>query len=122
MIEQGETEKYIKCSKCRCKYINDDYHINTDFGYNRLNERYKTCVTCRDKHKAYVDKRKQTIAEEIMNDDSKRCSRCRNVRHVKEYGEYNGVVVIDGKCCNQQLTYKTCSSCRNDYKRRVYYD
>ena len=115
MTEQQGSDKYIKCSACKCKYINDDEHIKADFGYSRLNQRYKTCVTCRGKQ----IERKQKIDEEIMNDDSKRCSRCRNVRTVKEYGVYNGVVVIDGKCCKQQLTYKTCSSCRNDYKRRV---
>ena len=54
MTEPSEADKYIKCSKCRCKYINDTEHIKNDFGYNRLNERYKTCVTCRDKRHAYL--------------------------------------------------------------------
>ena len=49
MAEQSGEDKYIKCSKCKCKYINDDEHIKADFGYNRLNERYKTCVKCRTK-------------------------------------------------------------------------
>jgi hypothetical protein len=43
--------KYIKCSKCKSKYINDDEHINQDFGFNRLNKIYKTCVKCRNKNK-----------------------------------------------------------------------
>ena len=47
MSEQGGTDTYIKCSKCKCKYINDDEHINTYFGFTRLNERYKTCINCR---------------------------------------------------------------------------
>ena len=47
MTERSEADKYIKCSKCRCKYINDDEHIKKDFGYNRLEERFKTCVKCR---------------------------------------------------------------------------
>ena len=54
MTEQSETDKYIKCSKCKCKYINDDEHIKDDFGYNRLNERFKTCVKCRSKNKKQV--------------------------------------------------------------------
>ena len=29
------------------KFINDDEHIKNDFGYNRLNERYKQCARCR---------------------------------------------------------------------------
>ena len=47
--------KYIKCSCCKCRFINDDEHIKDDFGYNRLNERYKTCVKCRDRHYAYAN-------------------------------------------------------------------
>ena len=47
MTEQLEKKKYIMCSKCRCLYINDDEHIKNDFGFNRLEERYKTCITCR---------------------------------------------------------------------------
>ena len=54
MTEQGEADKYIKCSKCRRKYLNDDEHIKNEFGYNRLNERYKTCVTCRHKKKNVI--------------------------------------------------------------------
>ena len=49
MAEQHGEDKYIKCSKCKCKYINDDKHIDNDFGFNRLNQRYKTCVKCRTK-------------------------------------------------------------------------
>ena len=46
MEEQRISEKYINCSACKCKYINDDAQIETDFGYNKLEERYKTCVKC----------------------------------------------------------------------------
>ena len=53
MTEQSEADKYIKCSKCRCKFLNDAEHIKYDFGYNRLNERYKTCTTCRSKNQQY---------------------------------------------------------------------
>ena len=51
MTEQHGCDKYIKCAVCTCKHTNDDIHIKIDFGYNRLNERYKTCVKCRDKGK-----------------------------------------------------------------------
>ena len=50
MTEPSEADKYIKCSKCRCKYINDDEHIKRDFGYSRLEERFKTCAKCRSKN------------------------------------------------------------------------
>ena len=49
MAEQHGEDKYIKCSKCTCKYINDDNHIKNGFGYDRLNERFKTCTKCRTK-------------------------------------------------------------------------
>jgi len=29
------------------KFINDDEPIETDFGYDRLDIRYKNCVTCK---------------------------------------------------------------------------
>ena len=45
--------EYINCSRCHMKFINDDEHIKTDFGYNRLNIRYKQCVRCRTKNTEY---------------------------------------------------------------------
>ena len=55
MAEQGrqqQPDKYIQCSRCNCKYINDPEHIINDFGYTRLNERYKGCIKCRVKKNA----------------------------------------------------------------------
>ena len=43
---------YVKCSACKCVYEN----IKTDFGFDRLGEQYKTCVTCRTKKKECRDK------------------------------------------------------------------
>ena len=48
MAEQHIKEEYIKCSRCKCKYINDDEHIKIDFGYTRLGKQFKTCNKCRD--------------------------------------------------------------------------
>jgi len=45
-MKADSNDKHIVCSKCKMKYINDDDNIKTDFGYNRLNERYKKCVKC----------------------------------------------------------------------------
>ena len=47
MVEESKDDTYIRCSKCRSKYINDEEHMSKDFGYTRLEERYKTCVKCR---------------------------------------------------------------------------
>ena len=65
MAEQDSKDKYIKCSKCKCKYINDDNHIKADFGYNRLNERFKTCVKCRTKTNKQVNL--NSLPDEITN-------------------------------------------------------
>ena len=51
MEEISGQDKFIKCSKCKCKYINDDEHLQIDFGFNRLNVRYKCCVKCRKHYK-----------------------------------------------------------------------
>ena len=40
-------DKYVKCIRCSTKFENDDEHIENDFGYNKLSERYKTCLNCR---------------------------------------------------------------------------
>ena len=55
MAEQQGNDKYIKCSSCKCKHINDAEHIEVDFGYNRLDERFKTCNKCRSKFSVYCD-------------------------------------------------------------------
>ena len=65
MTEQSGDGKYIKCSKCKCKYINDDEHIKADFGYNRLNERFKTCTKCRTKTNKKVNL--NILPDEITN-------------------------------------------------------
>ena len=117
-MEQNGCDKYIRCSVCKCKYINDDSHIKDDFGYNRLGERYKTCVKCRGKNHKYREKQ---LAQPV-DADHKCCSKCLRIKPTTDYGEYAGVVEIDGKCCNQQLTYTRCIDCRNKDKSRVYYD
>jgi len=53
MEDLSGQDKYIKCSKCKCKYINDDEHIKSYFGYNRLHVRYRCCVKCRSKGNNY---------------------------------------------------------------------
>ena len=51
MTEENKNYTTIICSKCRSKYINDEEHVNNDFGYTRLEGRYKTCVRCRATNK-----------------------------------------------------------------------
>ena len=65
MEEQIEASKYIKCSKCRCKYHNNDDNIKQDFGYNRLGERFKCCVQCRAIYRGYDKTYRESHKEEI---------------------------------------------------------
>ena len=51
MTEEEKNDKYIICSYCRSKHINDEEHINKDFGYTILEMIYKTCVKCRARSK-----------------------------------------------------------------------
>ena len=65
--------EYINCSRCHMKFINDDEHIKYDFGYNRLNIRYKQCVRCRisnrEKQKEYYCENKEEINNKKMEYD-----------------------------------------------------
>ena len=48
MADNTESDNYFKCSECKCKYEKDK------FGLNRLNNMYKTCISCRNKNKKKV--------------------------------------------------------------------
>jgi len=61
MTEKNGETTHIKCSKCKCQYINDDEHIKNDFGYSRLGKRYKTCSKCRARKK----EKQQTIIKPL---------------------------------------------------------
>ena len=57
------------------KLINDDEHIKNDFGYNRLNIRYRNCVKC----KKYNTERVLNMRAEIHEDFKKQ---------IEIYGDY----------------------------------
>ena len=136
MTEQDSKDKYIKCSRCKCKYINDDDHVKTDFGYSRLNERYKTCVKCRERNniqnQVYRENHKDEIKErekqykkdnrEYYNELSKlskikkmatpcengfqRCTSCANAKGLSNYGQYLNR-------SEEVVRYVQCIDCRN---------
>ena len=101
MTEQGKDDKYIKCSRCVRKFINDNDHIKNDFGYNRLEERFKTCVQCRDKKrgqisynsKMYYEENRGTILEQKQlyrqhyKDKIQECSRLYKLNHADKIKE-----------------------------------
>ena len=97
MTEQVEHDKYIKCSRCKMKYLNDDKHIGEDFGYNRLNERYKVCVKCRNREKLRV---KRLIDEAEASDGKlKHCYRCYKNK------------TLDKFVCPNGKSYNACYAC-----------
>ena len=49
--EAESNNKYIARSKWELQFLNDDEQIQIDFGYDRLNIRYKTCVKCKTCHR-----------------------------------------------------------------------
>ena len=94
------------------KYINDEEHIQADFGYNRLNERYKTCVTCRGRQKQYCSGnprqstvRRHKLLNQVIDDDNQTCTKCYKMQHVNEFTENE-----------KQMKY--CTSCRNEQKEK----
>ena len=67
MAENNGETTHIKCSKCKCQYINDDEHIKNDFGYSRLGKRYKTCAKCRARTKEKQQSQQQTFIMKPWN-------------------------------------------------------
>ena len=49
---------YIHFS-CHSRYINSDESIATNFGFNRINQRHRACLKCRESCKRYREKRIQ---------------------------------------------------------------
>ena len=41
------TDTCIYCNGCKCKFVDNETSKNEEFGFKRLNERYKSCVKCR---------------------------------------------------------------------------
>ena len=101
MAERQGTDKYIHCSTCKKKFINDYDHIKVDFRYNGLNVRFKCCVQCRARAHAYTQSEKGIEARAISYENIGRgynyekltcatcgASVCRNIkrRHEREKG------------------------------------
>ena len=97
MSEQQGGDTYIRCNACKCKYINDQEHIKNDFGYNRLEERYKTCVKCRSVRKKRMDRLRQEA--ENNKDNVKHCYRCYKNKPLKDF------------VCPNGKSYNACYAC-----------
>ena len=72
-------EGKIICSKCKCKYNNDENTILTEFGYNNKHERFKTCKSCKRQSASY----RRSHTEEIKNYN--RLNQYAKQQHNKQY-------------------------------------
>ena len=112
MAEEGKNDKYIICSKCRSKYINDEEHIANDFGYTRLEMRYKTCVRCRARntinYKTYHEKHLEQIKVryESQKEEAKEYRkqyREKNADMLKEYERARDSIKVNCPNCNCEV-------------------
>ena len=76
MTDDNGHNEYIKCNSCKCKYINDEEHLKTDFGYNRLGKMYKSCVKCRQRWKDYYKANASAISDYNRNRYCELCEIC----------------------------------------------
>ncbi len=68
---------------------------------------YKTCVKCRNKHNEWVQSKRADVGK-----DQRCCTRCYTIGTISEYGEYEGVIIVDGRCENAIIPYTSCQGCR----------
>ena len=129
MSEEGKNDKYIICSKCRSKYINDEEHINKDFGYTRLEERYKTCVRCRARnqinsktyHEKHPEKRQEYYEahKEYLNEQNKQ-HRQNNKEHLLEYDRARNQIKVNCPNCNAEIVKRKLNSHLQTQKCKSY--
>ena len=101
MTEEGKNDKYIICSGCTCKYINDEEHISNDFGYTRLEERYKTCVRCRVRGKVNG----KTYYNKHIEEEKERSKTYRenNIDRLREYDRARSKVKTVCEICGKEV-------------------
>ena len=127
-------EQYISCTRCKCKYVNDDNHIKHDFGYNRLNVRFKTCIKCRDNKKQYMEDNKDKYKQykhQYWIDNKEKITKQRE-QLIKDADESDGKIKYCNRCyanksvdefvCPNGKTYNACYRClkaRDEYNART---
>ena len=110
MAEQSEEPKYIICSKCHCKYINDEENIKIYFGHKRLGDRYKTCLKCRTRKPVISTSSSSTDNELTKKVYDIRCNTFLNEKDIintcNEYG-YNTIELPDSLTFGFEDIYDT---------------
>ena len=132
MTEEYKNDKYIICSGCTCKYINDEEHISNDFGYTRLEMRYKTCVRCRvrskiknktyqEKHPEKSEKAKEHYEanKDYLKEQNKQY-RENNADRLKEYDRARNQIKINCPNCNCEIVKRKLNSHLQTQKCKSY--
>ena len=122
MAEQGD-DTYIKCSRCKCKYHNNDESISDNFGFNRLGETYKCCVKCRNCRAQYQRDNVEKLAQKRHQFwiDNKDTINARRQELIRTADESNGTVKYCNRCyknkpvidfvCPNGKSYNACYPC-----------
>ena len=76
MAENSNDDTLIKCSRCKCKYHNNDESFKDNFGFKRLGDRYKSCVKCRTRAKDNYTANARDISDYQYNRYYVPCERC----------------------------------------------
>ena len=132
MTEEYKNDKYIICSGCACKYINDEEHISNNSGYTRLEMRYKTCVRCRvrskiknktyqEKHPEKSEKAKEYYEanKDYLNEQNKQ-HRENNKEHYKEYDRARNQIKVNCPNCNAEIVKRKLNSHLQTQKCKSY--
>ena len=129
MTEENKNDKYIICSGCTCKYINDEEHISNDFGYTRLEMRYKTCVRCRVRskinNKTFLEKHPEKNKEyyEAHKEEAKERNkqhRQNNKEHYLEYDRARNQIKVNCPNCNCEIVKRKLNSHLQTQKCKSY--
>ena len=86
MTQSNEKPQYLYCSGCSVKFINDDEHTKIDLGYNRLNDRFKSCVKCRDRYAKCLENNREdrrAFAQNYYKNNKEYILECRE-QHLEE--------------------------------------
>ena len=116
MAELCEADKYIKCSKCKCKYHNNADNIKDDFGYNRLGDRFKCCVKCRPREREYARTYYEKNKDEI---NAGKRSDIKRIEYYKKYIAEHGDNINTRRRSNREKArtaecedgYRCCTRC-----------
>ena len=93
-------EDIIKCSTCKKTFLNNKEQVESHFGYNRLNERFKCCIRCRGYGKKRAEREKNKASE--SNGELKYCHKCHTAKPMDKF------VMPNGK------SYNKCRRCLRD--------